>query len=397
MKPMVLPRPNAVTSDTTASGDDKLAPLELLRGLAAFSVFAIHLLIGFAPARSGYIAESAPRAAIGGILFAPYDGPALLAFFFLLSGFVLSRSVFLGSGGQGVVRGLLKRWPRLALLCVISTVLSWALLRSGLYFHEPAAAVTGSPWLGQHVVPGPPEGRAPTLWRAVRQGAYAVFASGEVWLNTSLWTMRIELLGSLVSIGLAPVFLAARSLRAVLGLAAVLGFVLFTYQPFLLEFVIGTTLARLLHGRLSLLAVWLARVTVAVAAGLLIASKPAGDLVGLERLGPNGMHVAALPVSAMLIVAALSLPGLRSGVAAAIGRAMGHLAFATYVLHIPMICSVGSWLLLRAMAAGMQEAQAAGLAAVATIAVTVGLAWPLAGLDQWWVRRLGRVTAWALR
>jgi hypothetical protein len=66
------------------------------------------------------------------------------------------------------------------------------------------------------------------------------------------------------------------------------------------------------------------------------------------------------------------------------------------VLHIPMMCSLGSWLLLRAAVAGMPLAEAAGLAAFVTIAITAGLAWPLAGLDQWWVRRVGRVTAWVL-
>lgn len=378
-----------------AATDEKLAPLEFLRGLAAFGVFAIHLLIGFAPARSGYFAETAPTAAIGGILFAPYDGPALLAFFFLLSGFVLTRSVMQSSGHQAVVRGLLKRWPRLALLCLISTLLSWALLRSGLYFNTQAADISGSAWLQLHVVPGPPPGLAPTLWRAVRQGAYAVFSSGEVWLNTSLWTMRIELLGSIISIGLAPVFMAARGWRALLGLTAVLGFLFFTFQPFLLEFVVGTALARLLHGRRDLLPLWAARAIVLATLGLLIANKPVGELIGLGRLGPNLLHAAWLPVSALLIVAVLSLPGLRAGPGAAIARRLGFVAFPMYVLHIPVMCSLGAWVLVHASAV-MTEVQAATLAALATVAVTVLLAVPLGELDRRWVRAVGRITARAL-
>ena len=377
-----------------AGSDEKLAPLEFLRGVAAFGVFAIHLLIGFAPSHSGYFAETAPTAAIGGILFAPYDGPALLAFFFLLSGFVLTRSVMLSSGTQAVVRGLLKRWPRLALLCLISTVLSWALLRSGLYFHEQAARISGSDWLLHHVVPGPPEGRTLTLWRAVRQGGYAVFSACEVWLNTSLWTMRIELLGSMVSIGLAPVFIAGRGWRAILALTAVLGFIFFTFQPFLAEFVVGTALARLVHGRRELLPRWAARIVVAATLFLLLVNKPVGELVGLDRLGPN-VHVAWLPISALMVLSVLSLPGLSRGPGAVFARWLGFVAFPMYVLHIPMMCSLGSFVLVRANAV-MPEPQAALLAALLTVAATVALAVPLGELDRLWVRCVGRITARAL-
>ena len=378
-----------------AAADEKLAPLEFLRGVAAFGVFAIHLLIGFAPAQSGYFAESAPTAAIGGILFAPYDGPALLAFFFLLSGFVLTRSVMLSSGTQAVVRGLLKRWPRLALLCLVSTLLSWSLLHFGLYFHERAAQVSGSDWLAHHVVPGPENGAVPTLWRAVRQGTYAVFSAGEVWFNTSLWTMRIELLGSMVSIGLAPVFIAARGWRAILALTAVLGFIFFTFQPFLAEFVVGTALARLTHGRRALLPLGAARAVVAATLFLLVVNKPVGELVGLDRLGPNLIHIAWLPVSALMLLAVLSLPGLAAGPGARFARRLGFVAFPMYVLHIPMMCSLGSFVLIHASTV-MSEGHAATLAALLTVAVTVLLSIPLGELDRLWVRFVGRATARAL-
>lgn len=374
--------------------DEKLAPLEFLRGVAAFGVFAIHLLIGFAPARSGYFAETAPTAPIGGILFAPYDGPALLAFFFLLSGFVLTRSVMLATGVQSVVRGLLKRWPRLALLCLVSTVLSWALLRSGLYFNAAAAALSGSDWLAHHVVPAPGQGPEPTLWRAIRQGAYAVFSAGEVWFNTSLWTMRIELLGSMLAIGLAPVFIAARGARAIAALTLVLGFIFFTFQPFLAEFVVGAALARLTHGRATLLPRTAARIIVITTLFLLIVNKPVGELVGLERLGQN-VHIAWLPVSALMVIAVLSLPSLTQGPGAAFSRFLGFVAFPMYVLHIPMMCSLGSFVLLRASAA-MPPGPAAACAALATLAATVALSIPLGRLDQLWVRIVGRLTALAL-
>jgi peptidoglycan/LPS O-acetylase OafA/YrhL len=375
-----------------AVADEKLAPLELLRGVAAFGVFAIHLLIGFAPTRSGYFAESAPTAAIGGILFAPYDGPALLAFFFLLSGFVLTRSVMNAQGTQSVVRGLLKRWPRLALLCLVSTILSWALWHAGLYFNAEAAGLSGSDWLAHHVVPGPPEGVPLTLWRAVRQGAYAVFASGEVWLNTSLWTMRIELLGSIVSIGLAPVFIAARDTRSLLALTAVLGFIFFTFQPFLVEFVVGTALACLVHKRRIRLRRPLARVVVGATLFLLVVNKPIGEFIGFDRLGPNGVHVAWLPVSALLVLAVLSLPSLAGGRGAQFARRLGFIAFPMYVLHIPVMCSLGSFVLIEASQT-LDGGDAAVLASVVTVAATVLLAWPLGELDRWWVRRVGRLIA----
>lgn len=73
------------------------------------------------------------------------NGTAAVGFFFTLSGFVLSWSYFQRRDTESLRRAFLRRWPRLAGIVVLSTVLSAALYQAGLYYFSEAAQVSGSP------------------------------------------------------------------------------------------------------------------------------------------------------------------------------------------------------------------------------------------------------------
>ena len=75
--------------------------------------------------------------------------PKLDSFLTFLSGFVLTRLSLTTGRTDILVRGLIKRWPRLAGPALIAVLGSWLLFAAGGYFYAPAAAITGSSWFAR--------------------------------------------------------------------------------------------------------------------------------------------------------------------------------------------------------------------------------------------------------
>ena len=124
--------------------------LETLRGLAAVSVLFWHLMLGFFPESSGIFPLTDVHKAINtNILFGLIHGSAAVVFFFVLSGFVLTRYLFISGDASRIFLGALKRWPRLALPVLITVLFSWLLFKLNLYFFHEAASITQSPWLAR--------------------------------------------------------------------------------------------------------------------------------------------------------------------------------------------------------------------------------------------------------
>ena len=103
----------------------KINGLESARGLAALVVVAWHTSLGFYPGLSGiFRGFDVNQSLQGSPLYTLINGTAAVVFFFVLSGYVLSRG-FLTSGDLNILkRNAIKRLPRLAFLttsvCAIS-------------------------------------------------------------------------------------------------------------------------------------------------------------------------------------------------------------------------------------------------------------------------------------
>ena len=67
--------------------------------------------------------------------------------FFVLSGFVLTRRFLLEGDHQIILRGAIKRWPRLAGPALAAALTSWCLFKLGAYRFKEGGAITGSEWL----------------------------------------------------------------------------------------------------------------------------------------------------------------------------------------------------------------------------------------------------------
>ena len=87
-----------------------------------------------------------PKSARSQFWFVAVHGAGAVAFFFVLSGFVLTRLSLTTGRTDILVRGLIKRWPRLAGPALIAVLGSWLLFAVDGYFYAPAAALSGSSW-----------------------------------------------------------------------------------------------------------------------------------------------------------------------------------------------------------------------------------------------------------
>ena len=102
-----------------------------------------------------------------------------------------------------LVRGLIKRWPRLAGPVLVAVLGSWLLFALGGYFYAPAAALSGSSWFARFGGALTDAHFQPSFLGAVLQGAALTFLRGDSTYDFSLWTMAFEFYGSLMVYALA--------------------------------------------------------------------------------------------------------------------------------------------------------------------------------------------------
>lgn len=340
----------APPSERAAMNPGKFLELEGLRGLAAAMVVAWHFLWAFAPSELGSVAGSPEQGLVGNPIAAGIDGPAAVVLFFVLSGFVIPLRFLRSGQTRTVLHAAAKRWPRLAGLSVLAVLFSYGLFRFGLFHYREAAVLTGSDWLGAYGGGDPGGTLSLSLAGAIREGLVGAFIDKSDAYNPVLWTMRHELLGSFVSMGLA---LAIRRVpvRASSGILAYVALLAGAADPWLIPFVAGTGLAFFIWNRRVTLG-WLSTVT-SLGVGLFLFGylEPAGAYSGM----PVIQDAAGYRYDRILVhtlAAVLLMFGIIANQGA--GRALnvrpllvlGRLSFPIYLFHFPLLCSLGCGLFL---------------------------------------------------
>jgi peptidoglycan/LPS O-acetylase OafA/YrhL len=227
----------------------KDVPLEAIRGVAAITVVSWHALLAFFPEKSGEFKQFPDAASFAGLPgFGLIYGTAAITLFFVLSGYVLTRRYFETHDGAIILRGVLKRWPRLAGPVLVVVMASYALCALHAYFHVQAAEITKSAWLA-HFGGFVEKPFAPSLLDALNQGVFATFFRGESYYDSSLWTMRYELGGSFLAFGIALALGLFRGLSKYLAASALgLALIFLNFNgPAYAPFVVGVGLAYFLQ------------------------------------------------------------------------------------------------------------------------------------------------------
>ncbi|MGI6244534.1 MAG: acyltransferase family protein [Pseudochelatococcus sp.] len=311
---------------------ERLHHMDGLRGVAAVVVVCFHLMSALTP---GLVAEHGA----GGswVAHTPlavlWNGKFAVAVFFVLSGFVVTNATL--KRGDPIWIDVPIRYLRLAVPATLSVLFAWGLLNAFPNAATELAALTSSPWLAwtyQDSIPG--------LRAAVYNGLIGIFATGGSFFNNVLWTMRPELIGSIVCFvvcifrsGRARI-VAASAFAAVAVAAGRYEYTCFTLGIFLHE--------AWAAGRLPS-----ARALPALLAGLVIGSQSgnAAERLGFGRL-PAALDTAdggglLYPLAATLVVYGCMryAPAARA-LSGRIGRFLGAVSFPLYLLHAPLIYTV---------------------------------------------------------
>ena len=226
----------------------RLQFLESIRGLAALAVVFYHLMLGFWPYMEHPYPPPPPHVRKLFLIWSHsplsflYHGSFAVIIFFVLSGFVLTYSFFRSPSHERVSESALRRYFRLALPVTISVLIAYALMQLHAFHNDQAALLNHSEWLG------PWYRFQSSFWAndssgALRQGLYGSFFYTETGYNNVIWTMGIELRGSMLVYAFLALFGRLRN-RWILYVAACVA--LFSAGDvsggFYLDFLIGVML-----------------------------------------------------------------------------------------------------------------------------------------------------------
>ncbi len=341
--------------------------LDGLRGLAACTVMVAHGAIAFDFALySGDPSDSVNNWDVwlsGAPFMLPVAASLAVCLFFALSGFVLIGSF--DAAPKGFVPLLVKRYVRLAMPVVCACLLSWAIVSVGGMANHRVAAITHSSWLDSHF------GQTASLFAALKEGVTVFFTGTEMRqsYDAPLWTMPMEFAGSIgillaCSVTKRVVAQPARHRLIYIALGLVLYVVVF--RSYLGLFAAGALVRLILPQGLR----WL-NGRPAIPLGLCVI----GLLIGTAPVSQAGWLIYAIlpdvgggpswlpwPASGAMfwhaIGATLILIGLQSWrsvqrrLAMPLFQWLGDISFPLYLLHLPILMSVGCWTFLAGEAIG---------------------------------------------
>ena len=315
--------------------------LDGLRGFAALAVVLFHAMSAFTPGAVPEQSTELPWWADSPIDVL-YNGTFWVSVFFVLSGFVLAQASV--KHRKHFLRDVFLRYLRLALPATASVLFAWTLLTLLPDRASRLNDVAPSPWL--HWVY---QGHIPSVLSALKEGLVSIFRDGFSNFNNVLWTMRIELIGSL---GVYAFFQYCRTHR-LLAVAGILLLLLLTtgrHQGYV-GFALGAALSLLLDRGLRVSG---GQAFLLAALGLLIGSEARGFAlrhgfggwpVEFQPGNPDGL---AYPVGALLVVVGVlfSAPLQRFFETRAC-QLLGRLSFPLYLIHVPLIYTLAAAAALR--------------------------------------------------
>jgi peptidoglycan/LPS O-acetylase OafA/YrhL len=364
-------------------GSQRDVPLEALRGIAAIVVVAWHFTLSFFPT----MVDAAHCTLCETPLFAFMHGTAAVGVFFALSGYVLTRRYFETGERRILVIGALKRWFRLFLPVFLSVILSWLLFATNSYSYEKAGMLSRSGWLVSfgYAMRTPFD---PTFWMALKDGFTEAFYHDEQSLNPILWTIHLELIGSFTAFAFAALIGHLRNYRwLVFVTSAIVMVPIHFIDPALAPFVPGCLLAFYSpkHNSVNLP---VALIMIAVGLCCIGYREPVGfysmfNFPGFMNSDTQVNYNSTIG-AILIMIALIGCAPIRKALSGRIAQVLGRLSFPIYLVHMILICSVGSMVYAAVYKDGneMQAALAAAAALIPAILIIAGL---FAVIDVKWI------------
>jgi peptidoglycan/LPS O-acetylase OafA/YrhL len=369
--------------------------LEGLRGLACLNVVLAHYMFTFMPYAGHFLFPTGSVSQRFGIehwLAKPffsvfYNGSYPVSIFFVMSGWVLTAPFFRGGGEPS--RAALKRYPRLMIPAAGAILFSWLLFNLGLMGNQRAAEVGFAGWVRDqyvHAMVFAPDLLLNMLWGAP--------VNGQTEWDSPLWTLRIELLAPLLLFALLALFGKRKPLLITLVFTAIAVniFPQNSLAIHLLAFLSGYLLNFALPYLQRARQIGLALLVLGIVFGAFDYSRYFSLLVRvpLPDLTPYAWNLGSdrkalfHTIGGLFTVAGVLAEAPGFGWLAARQLAwLGKVSFSAYLLHWPLICSLGIATVASAKRAGLSYPVAVLLGGITLVSAV----YILAALFERWVDR----------
>jgi peptidoglycan/LPS O-acetylase OafA/YrhL len=299
----------------------RLSVLDGVRGVAALGVVIYHLLSAFVPRLS--FDNNLPHPAVASSLFHFfYNGRFFVFVFFVLSGFVIANSA--SSSRQPLSLRIPLRYLRLTVPAVVSVAWAWALT-----FRFPGASRAVVKILPQQWILFGFGTDLPPFCGIFLHSPIDIYSRQDYRLNGSLWTLRTELIGSIV-IYLVFAAVPKKYRLVVLGSLSILGGMI--PQPiFLLSFFLGAAIWDCwMQGGFERL-----RRRPVVVAAIVLATIVLGSVHQTSDLNPT---IVIWPAGAALaLVSVMASAPLATLLSGTVPQFLGRISFCLYLIHMPLV------------------------------------------------------------
>lgn len=328
------------------SDSQRMGSLDGLRGIAALVVFFSHFSEVIFPSIFNGIPEMSRLKFEWKLAGTPLDllwaANFSVTIFFVMSAIVLGH-YYTREGGH-FIAVCVRRYLRLALPILATSFIAYLIWTSGGMLNLKAQEITQEGWLKSMYLTS-----APSFTQYLSESLYGVFQASGSQLNSVLWTMWYEILGSL-GVFLLYELVPQRTLRVLVLLIAAP----FFYNTYFICFIGGLAiyewvkLRSITRDRLPAFANW-----ALFFAGAYMGAFPynvatpdnfwfgwmASMGIGIEQWHSYG--------AILLVFACLNLPTVSAQLCRPLPLYLGKISFALYLIHGILLCSLMSGLIVQ--------------------------------------------------
>ncbi|KWH17658.1 hypothetical protein WL98_27195 [Burkholderia multivorans] len=292
------------------------------------------------------------------------DGNFPVSVFFVLSGYVLLLAFEKTRSIDVLTKASVKRYFRLMPVVFVSVMLTWAISKTiGFHNVNAANAIGGHDWFASHFLGS--FSFLHSVWIGV---AGSFFGEDLYQYNFPLWTIRIEMFGSLLLFAIAALIYKNRNFWLLsTAFAAVSIYAYGDYGIYYSLFLAGAILLK--HPRLRAPA-WMLVPAMILGAENVWTPEALFFAAHLRAVGVSFDVVCHALAAILMVGATLNSSAFQAFLSCTPVRLLGKLSFAMYAFHAAIMSSVGAWLIEYGQRSIYPRAFA-GMGFIATFAATI--------------------------
>jgi peptidoglycan/LPS O-acetylase OafA/YrhL len=348
--------------------------LEALRGLTAIIVVLWHTCLAFFPEYTT-------------------TRPSTVIIFFVLSGFVLTQRTFIDMKYDYIVNHAIKRYFRLVFMVFIGLFISFMLFKFNLYSFKEAGHLNQSSWLssfaGAETIPdGNPI-------RFIIQALYGVFFNMDNYnYDPPLWTMHIEFYGSFIIFGFTFLFIEILKFKRIfltIIFITITCLAIFNINIFFLPMMVGVLFSYITTSyRFSEFLKMCVNNIYTVIPLIIFAFYCFMDLASIDYIPDHLDPIYLNILGALLFVIVFYYNNITNKIFNnKLGAFLGKYSFPMYIIHVLIICSIGSYIYVHLYTYNVLLAKLVAILCI--FIVSMGLCYLMNILDKKWNKLVNKL------